>query len=70
MSMLLIEVAKQLRISPYNVTYPIKIDVSKHLAYADHMIWICNHVLLNSFDSHFKYVGSIIFCLAKLFIKS
>ena len=34
MSMLPIEVAKQLRISPYNVTYPIKIDVYKHLAYA------------------------------------
>ena len=34
MSMLLIEVAKQLRISPYNVTYPIKINVYKHLAYA------------------------------------
>ena len=34
MSMLSIEVAKQPRISPYNVTYSIKIDVYKHLAYA------------------------------------
>ena len=34
MSMLPIEVAKQLRISPYNLTYAINIDVYKHLVYA------------------------------------
>ena len=34
MSMLPIEVAKQLRISPYNETCPINIDVYNHLAYA------------------------------------
>ena len=69
MSMLSIEVAKQPRISPYNVTYSIKIDVYKHLVYA---------LLLHDLDLypcfmkffHLKYVGGINFGLVKLFIKS